>query len=92
MPERLPDFYRYLLSYPREKPANVDDLSYWAEVKFGLKPRLRMVHIVITTRDTVNGREYVVAEKQLYASHYFQTALDLTFCIQNHWVRKQAFT
>lgn len=23
----------------------------------------------------------VIAEKQLYASHYFQTALDLTFCI-----------
>jgi len=22
-----------------------------------------------------------MAEKQLYASHYFQTALDLTFCI-----------
>lgn len=81
LPERLPEFYHYLLSYPREKPTNVEDLFYWSKVKFGLKPTLRMVHVVTTTRDTVNGRGYVVAEKQLYASHYFQTALDLTFCI-----------
>ena len=81
LPERLPEFYRYLLSYPLEKPTNVEDLFYWAKVKFGLKPTLRMVHVVTTTRDTINGRGYVVAEKQLYASHYFQTALDLTFCI-----------
>jgi hypothetical protein len=26
---------------------------------------------------------YAIAEKQLYASHYFQTALDLTFCIRD---------
>jgi len=25
---------------------------------------------------------YVVAEKQLYSSHYFETALDLTLCIR----------
>ena len=35
------------------------------------------------SRSTVHGRGYVMAEKQLYASHYFQTALDLTFCIPN---------
>jgi hypothetical protein len=25
---------------------------------------------------------YAIAEKQLYSSHYFETALDLTFCIR----------
>lgn len=81
LPERMPEFYRYLLSYRREKPVNVEDLFYWTKVKFGLKPTLRMVHVVTSTTNTINSRGYVVAEKQLYASHYFQTALDLTFCI-----------
>jgi hypothetical protein len=27
--------------------------------------------------------EYVIAEKQLYSSHYFETALDLTFCVRD---------
>ena len=25
---------------------------------------------------------YAIAEKQLYASHYFETALDLSFCLR----------
>ena len=25
---------------------------------------------------------YAIAEKQLYSSHYFETALDLTFCVR----------
>ncbi len=46
LPERLPDFYRYLLAYPKAKPANVEDTFYWARVKFGLKPTLRVVQVV----------------------------------------------
>ncbi|HSM84941.1 MAG TPA: hypothetical protein VLT16_02260 [Candidatus Limnocylindrales bacterium] len=80
LPEYLPALHSYLLSYPRGKPANVDDTFYWSKVKFGLKPTLRMVH-VITMRGNGDEPAYAVAEKQLYASHYFQTALDLTFCV-----------
>src|SRR4029077_3893708 len=46
LPERLPDFYQYLLAYPNAKPANVEDTFYWARVKFGLKPTLRLVQVV----------------------------------------------
>jgi hypothetical protein len=91
LPERLPAFYRYLLSYPQEKPANVEDLFYWMKVKFGLKPTLRMVHMVTNVTNTANGRGYVIAEKQLYASHYFQTALDLTFCIPEPLGKQRGF-
>jgi hypothetical protein len=81
LPEQLPDFCHYLLSYPNAKPANVEDTFYWARVKFGLKPTLRVVQVV-----TMRGRPddevaYAVAEKQLYSSHYFETALDLSFCV-----------
>lgn len=81
LPKYLPDFYNYLLTYPDGKPAQVEDTFYWAKVKFGLKPTLRVVH-VLTMRGNGSGEPaYVIAEKQLYSSHYFETALDLTFCI-----------
>ena len=81
LPERLPDFYQYLLNYPNAKPANVEDMFYWARVKFGLKPTLRIVHVVTMRGNPTGEVAYAIAEKQLYSSHYFETALDLSFCI-----------
>ncbi|MGA2876601.1 MAG: hypothetical protein ABSE82_13815 [Nitrososphaerales archaeon] len=81
LPRYLPDFYSYLLSYPQAKPADVENTFYWAKVKFGLKPTLRIVHVVTLQRPVPAGRLIAIAEKQLYSSHYFETALDLTFCI-----------
>ena len=82
MPERLPDFYQYLLAYPNAKPQNVDDTFYWARVKFGLKPTLRVVQLVTLRGSPADPVAYAIAEKQLYASHYFETALDLSFCVR----------
>jgi len=83
LPEYLPDFYHYLLAYPKERPANVEDTFYWARVKFGLKPTLRVVQVVTMHGKPADHVAYVVAEKQLYASHYFETALDLSYCIRD---------
>lgn len=83
LPRYLPDFYHYLLTYPKEKPANVEDTFYWDKVKFGLKPTLRVVHVVTMYGNSASEPAYVIAEKQLYSSHYFETALDLTFCIRD---------
>ena len=80
--EQHPDFYNYLLSYPAGKPANVEDLFYWANMKFGLKPTLRIVQRVTLRGNAGDQVAYAIAEKQLYASHYFETALDLSFCIR----------
>ena len=75
LPERLPDFYQYLLSYPNAKPANVENTFYWARVKFGLKPTLRVVQVVTMRGKPADEVAYAIAEKQLYSSHYFETAL-----------------
>ncbi len=83
LPERLPDFYQYLLAYPNAKPANVEDTFYWARVKFGLKPTLRVVQMVTLRGNPEDRVAYAIAEKQLYASHYFETALDLSFCVRD---------
>ena len=82
LPAYLPDFYTYLLAYPDAKPENVDDTFYWAKVKFGLKPTLRVVQRMIMRGDSADPVLYAIAEKQLYSSHYFETALDLTFCVR----------
>jgi hypothetical protein len=81
LPKSSTDFYNYLLSYPESKPPGVTNIFYWDNVKFGLKPTLRIIHVV--TKQGANPTEpvYIVAEKQLYSSHYFETALDLTYCI-----------
>ena len=83
LPAHLPDFYTYLLAYPNAKPLNVEDTFYWARVKFGLKPTLRVVHRVTMHGNPSDAVVYAFAEKQLYSSHYFQTALDLSFCIRD---------
>ena len=82
LPEQLPEFYQYLLSYPNARPANVEDTFYWARVKFGLKPTLRIVHVVTMRGKPADEVAYAIAEKQLYSSHYFETALDLSLCIR----------
>ncbi len=83
LPQYLPEFYRYLLDYPGGRPANVDDSFYWSHVDFGLKPTLRIVQLLTRRGQGADPMAYAIAEKQLYSSHYFQTALDLTFCIRD---------
>lgn len=71
--EFTPDLRRYLLNYPNATLADSTDFLYWQETAFGLKPTIRISHLVIHE----NTRETVVASKMLYASHYFWTALEL---------------
>jgi hypothetical protein len=89
LPKYLPDFNNYLLTYPAGKPADVQDTFYWAKVKFGLKPTLRVVHVVTMQSENPAEPAYTIAEKQLYSSHYFETALDLTFCVPDSTDPKQ---
>ena len=69
----LPDLTRYLLDYPNAPLANATDFLYWQETSFGLKPTVRISHLVIQERPD----RTVIASKMLYASHYFWTALEL---------------
>jgi hypothetical protein len=82
LPQYLPTFYDYLLSYPQGQPANTDNWFYWSNVKFGLKSTLRVVQVVTSTGAPTDKIAYAIAEKQLYSSHYFETALDMTFCVR----------
>jgi hypothetical protein len=82
LPEHAPDFYHYLLDYPHAKPANYEETFYWAKVKFGLKPTLRILHMVTMRGSPDDDVACAIATKQLYSSHYFETALDLSVCVR----------
>jgi hypothetical protein len=58
-------------------------MFYWEKVNFGLKPTLRIVQGIVYRGPRPNDPAYAIAEKQLFASHYFETALDLTVCVWN---------
>jgi hypothetical protein len=81
--EHEPDFYHYLLVYPRAKPANYEETFYWTKVKFGLKPTLRITHMVTMRGSPADPIASAIARKQLYSSHYFETALDLSICVRD---------
>jgi hypothetical protein len=81
LPVHLPELNRYLLDYPNTTLAEVESSFYWEKVAFGLKPTLRLNHVVAYRSAGPRGAAHIVAVKQLYASHYFQLALDITECI-----------
>lgn len=83
LPEYLPELNEYLLEYPKANSANVQAGFYWEKVNFGLKPTFRIVQRVVYRGAGPTDPAYVLAEKQIYASHYFETALDLTVCVRD---------
>jgi hypothetical protein len=75
--EYLTDLKTYLLDYPKATLPNSDSFLYWQDVKFGLKPTIRINHLTIAEQPTQSE----VVSKMLYASHYFWTAIELRVLI-----------
>jgi len=83
LPVYLPDLNNYLLQYPSANSANIQSEFYWEKVNFGLKPTLRMVQAIVYRGTVPTKPAYAIAIKQLYSSHYFEAALDLTVCLND---------
>lgn len=69
----MPNIRQYLLGFPKVSMPDVTSFMYWQEAEFGLKPVIRINHVVI--RETPN--DVVVVTKLIYASHYFWTGIDI---------------
>ena len=83
LPVHLPELHRILQEYPAVKLENSTSEFHWEKVNFGLKPTLRLVQQITYRGGTSSDPTYGIALKQLYASHYFQAALDLTICLRD---------
>ncbi len=74
-----PDFQEYLAQYPNDKLPGVSEFFYWSLESFGLGPVTSVTHVSVYEQP---GRA-VVASKQIFASHYFDSSLGLTVAIDD---------
>jgi len=79
----LPELGTYLLDYPNATLDDTEDLFYWEKIKFGLKPTVRANHLIIHRASGFDNETYALVNKQLYASHYFQVAIDIWVCVKD---------
>jgi hypothetical protein len=76
--DSVPNFSQYLNGFPQSKLANVENAIVWSKVKFGLKPVIAFNHITIYKNEKEAGPQILIASKQIYANHYFDSSLALT--------------
>ena len=81
--EYIPEFYRYLDDYPNVDLPGADEFLYWSKVQFGLRPTVRMNHVVMYEFGREERGAVIIGSKMLYASHYFHTALELKALVKD---------
>jgi hypothetical protein len=74
----LTDIPQYLMSFPNPEVPLVEHVLVWSKIKFGLKPVLAINHITIYKREQKLGPQILIASKQIYANHYFDSSMALT--------------
>jgi hypothetical protein len=68
----------YLERFPRSSLQGASDVIYWAKENYGLPNRIVHVTHMVIWRDPARTDRILVAQKQLYASHYYDGSLALT--------------
>lgn len=56
----------------------VESLIVWSKMNFGLKPVISINQLTFYTREAESGPLVLIASKQLYANHYFDSSVALT--------------
>lgn len=75
----VPKVRTYLLDFPKATLPGSESFLYWQDADFGLKPTIRINHLVMAQDE--DGA--IVASKMLYATHYFWTALELRVLVRD---------
>jgi hypothetical protein len=77
---RFPELVRYAENYPKDEPADTDNLFYWQEAAFGLKHVVRLQHVIIEKVPRADAEpHYAIISKMLFASHYFRAAIEFNY-------------
>ena len=72
----LPEVSQHLKGIPKAETSIVENAIVWSKIKFGLKPVIAINHITVYKRQ--QNPQVVVASRQIYANHYFDSSLALT--------------
>src|SRR5215475_3002083 len=76
-----PELANYIDKFPNAELPGSEGYIYWSKEKFGIQPVLSLTHVTIYPRKHGNAKEVLIASKQLYASHYFESSLAFTMMI-----------
>jgi hypothetical protein len=74
----LTEIPQSLKTLPKPELKLVDNAIVWSKIKSGLKPVIAFNHIMIFKREQNIGTQILIASKQIYANHYFDSSLALT--------------
>jgi hypothetical protein len=78
-----PEFGKYLAAFPSGRPRGAENFIYWSKESFGLKPVTSLTHVIIYQLAGETGNVTLAASKQIYANHYFDASLGLTFFFEH---------
>ena len=73
----LPESRQHLNGSRKSDLSMVENAIVWSKIKFGLKPVIVINHIIVYKRGEETGPQVLVASKQIYANHYFDSSLAL---------------
>ena len=80
--QTAPGFKEYLAEFPRMQMPGTDNFIYWSKEKVGaLKPVLSFTHVAIHRGVSQSLTQTIIASKQIYANHYFEGSLALTWVV-----------
>jgi len=73
-----PEFTGYLRNYPSGDLPGVENYAFWSKLKFGLKPVVTITHVILYSRREPAAPQVIVASRQIYANHYFDSSLAIS--------------
>jgi hypothetical protein len=72
-----PELLGYLRDFPAAHLTTVDDFLYWYKEKFWRKTVVSLNHVSVYAKGDGPARRIYVASKQLYATHYHESSIEL---------------
>jgi hypothetical protein len=73
----VPELHRYLLDFPLARPASAEDFVSWYEERAHRLSVIAVNHNTIYEKTDGPLTRIFVASKQLYASHYYESSLEV---------------
>ncbi len=73
-----PQFFDYMKNFPHARLDGVENVLYWSKDDIN-RPVTRVTHLLLYPSGSDSHRPGLIATKQIYAAHYFDAGLGLTF-------------
>ena len=80
--EAEPDLYAYLEQFPNHRPRGAEDFVFWLKETFWRRDVLSLNHSTVMDHPTPSGRLIIAVARQLYATRYYETALNVTTYVE----------